>query len=77
MVSAPGKYKVITHDGKKYDVVSIYRDPINDIAIVKINPSAGSGLKPVEMGDSSKVKVGQLVVAVGTPLGECRGSVTK
>jgi serine protease Do len=74
VVSVPGKYKVITHDGKKYDVVSIYRDPVNDIAIVKIDTK---GLKPVEMGDSSKTKVGQLVVAVGTPLGEFRGSVTK
>lgn len=74
VVSAPGKYKVITHDGKKYDVVLIYRDPLNDIAVVKIN---ATGLKPVEMGDSSKTKVGQLVVAVGTPLGEFRGSVTK
>ena len=74
VVSAPGKYKVITHDGKKYDTVSIYRDPVNDIAIVKIN---AFNLKPVEMGDSSKIKVGQLVVAVGTPLGEFRGSVTK
>ena len=77
VVSAPGKYKVITHDGKKYDAVSIYRDPVNDIAIVKINPTDGSGLKPLEMGDSSKIKVGQLVIAVGTPLGEFRGSVTK
>lgn len=74
VVDASGKYNVITHDGKKYDVQSIYRDPVNDIAIVKIS---ASGLKPVEMGDSSKVKVGQLVVAVGTPLGEFRGSVTK
>jgi len=74
VVDAPGKYKVITHDGKKYDAESIYRDPANDIAIVKIS---ASGLKPVEMGDSSKIKVGQLVVAVGTPLGEFRGSVTK
>ncbi|MBI4096518.1 MAG: trypsin-like peptidase domain-containing protein [Candidatus Levybacteria bacterium] len=74
VVDAPGKYKVITHDGKKYDVKSVYRDPVNDIAIVKID---ASGLKPVEMGDSSTVKVGQLVVAVGTPLGEFRGSVTK
>ncbi len=74
VVSVPGKYKVITNDGKKYDAESIYRDPVNDIAIVKIN---AKGLKPIEMGDSSKVKVGQLVVAVGTPLGEFRGSVTK
>jgi serine protease Do len=74
VVSASGKYSVITHDGKEYDAQSIYRDPINDIAIVKID---AKDLKPIEMGDSSEVKVGQLVVAVGTPLGEFRGSVTK
>lgn len=74
VVSVPGKYNVVTNDGKKYDVENIYRDPANDIAIVKIN---AKGLKPVEMGDSSKLKVGQLVVAVGTPLGEFRGSVTQ
>lgn len=74
VVSTQGKYKVITSDGKKYDVLSIYRDPANDIAILKIT---ASGLKPVTMGDSSKIKVGQLVVAVGTPLGEFRGTVTK
>jgi len=74
VVDSAGKYNVITHDGKKYEVKNIYRDPVNDIAIVKI---PASKLKPVEMGDSSKIKVGQLVVAVGTPLGEFRGSVTK
>ena len=74
VVGIAGKYKVIAHDGEKYNVESIYRDPVNDIAIVKIN---ATGLAPVEMGDSSKIKVGQLVVAVGTPLGEFRGSVTK
>jgi len=74
VVVSSGKYKVIIHDGKKYDVVSIYRDPANDLAIIKID---GDGLVPVEMGDSSKVKVGQVVVAIGTPLGEFRGSVTK
>ncbi len=76
VVSTQGKYKVVTSDGQKHDVLRIYRDPANDIAILKINPSA-DGLKPVEVGDSSKLKVGQLVVAVGTPLGEFRGTVTK
>lgn len=74
VVSSTGKYKVITGDGKKYDAVKIFRDPANDIAIIKIN---ASGLKTVEMGDSSNLKVGQLVVAMGTPLGEFRGSATK
>lgn len=74
VVSEQGTYKVITSDGKTYDVQKIYRDPSNDIAILKIN---ASGLKAVELGDSSKIKVGQTVVAIGTPLGEFRGSVTK
>jgi len=69
-------YKVITKDDKNYDVQKIYRDPVNDIAILKINPSTGSGLKPVEMGDSSKLKVGQFVIAIGTALGEFRHTVT-
>jgi serine protease Do len=75
VVSTPNeKYQVITSDNKTYTVENIYRDPANDIAIIKIN---ASGLTPVVMGDSESIKVGQLVVAVGTPLGEFRGSVTK
>ncbi|MBI2404759.1 trypsin-like peptidase domain-containing protein [Candidatus Gottesmanbacteria bacterium] len=74
------KYRVITKDDKTYDVVKIYRDPVNDLAIIKINPSppaGGSGqvLKPVELGDSSKIKVGQLAIAIGTALGEFRNTV--
>lgn len=74
VVESRSKYKVITHDGKKYDVVRVYKDPANDIAILKIN---ATNLQTVVMGDSSKNKVGQLVVAIGTPLGEFRGTVTK
>ncbi len=43
-------------------------DPRNDIAVIKINPN-GLKLKPVYLGDSSKLKVGQLVLAVGNPFG--------
>lgn len=66
-------YKIITKDDKTYDVKNIYRDPINDLAILKIE---ASGLRPVEMGDSDKLKVGQFVVAIGTALGEFRHTVT-
>lgn len=77
VVSDPNaKYRVITNDGKTYDVVKIYRDPANDLAIVKISPPAGGGLKPVEMGDSDKIKVGQMAIAIGTALGEFRNTVT-
>ena len=67
------KYRIITDDNKTYDVQKIYRDPANDLAILKID---ATGLKPVDMGDSSKLKVGQFVVAIGTALGEFRHTVT-
>jgi S1-C subfamily serine protease len=74
VVSVPdAKYRVITQDDKTYDVVKIYRDPDNDLAIVKIN---AAGLTPVEMGDSDKIKVGQMAIAIGTALGEFRNTVT-
>jgi putative serine protease PepD len=52
------KYQVITSSNKKYDVEKIYRDPANDIAILKITPGIGDSLPPVELGDSSKLQVG-------------------
>ncbi len=67
------KYRVITKDDKTYDVVKIYRDPTNDLAILKID---AVGLKAVELGDSGKIKVGQLAIAIGTALGEFRNTVT-
>jgi serine protease Do len=70
-------YTVVTQDDKKFTVERIYRDPLNDIAIVKVNPKQnGASLKPLAMGDSSKLQVGQLVIAIGTPLGEFNNSVT-
>src|SRR3990167_10357470 len=56
VVSEPGgKYTVVTKDNQKYDIEKIYRDPILDLAIVQID---GSSLKQLELGDSSKIKVG-------------------
>lgn len=66
-------YKVITSDGKSYDVKEISRDPSNDIAVLKID---AKGLTPVELGDSSNLEVGQFVIAIGTALGEFRNTVT-
>jgi serine protease Do len=66
-------YKVSTADGKSYDAKTINRDPNNDIAVIKI---VASGLIPVELGDSSKLQVGQYVIAIGTALGEFRNTVT-
>lgn len=67
------KYKVITKDDKEYEVTKVSRDPANDIAVLKIE---ATNLKPVELGDSSNLKVGQFVIAIGTALGEFRHTVT-
>jgi serine protease Do len=66
-------YQVLTNDKKKYDVTNIYRDPLNDLAIIKI---AATGLTPLTLGDSSNLKLGQLAIAIGTPLGEFTNTVT-
>lgn len=67
------EYKVITNNDQAYNVQKIYRDPVNDLAILKIE---AKGLTPIEMGDSDQLKVGQFVVAIGTALGEFRHTVT-
>jgi len=67
------KYKVIIGE-ETFEVENIYRDPINDLAILKIDQN---NLVPVELGDSDQLKVGQTVIAIGTALGEFRSTVTK
>lgn len=78
VVSSAGNYSVITGSEKKYKVEKIYRDPLNDIAILKIDPNQNKteALIPVELGDSSKLEAGQFVIAMGTALGEFRNTVT-
>lgn len=66
-------YYVITGDGKKYEAKRIYRDPVLDLAIVQIDASS---LKPLEFGDSSKLKVGQTAIAIGNALGKFTNTVT-
>ncbi len=72
------KYQIITSNDKKYAAAKIYRDPLNDVAILKIDPKENSGvaLKPIGLGDSSNLQVGQYVIAIGTALGEFRNTVT-
>lgn len=79
VVSEPGaEYRVIATSEREYTVQRIYRDPLNDIALLQIDPGQNPGdkLVPLELGDSSKLQAGQYVAAIGTSLGEFRNSVT-
>ncbi len=74
VVSEGQTFTVITSDGKQYKNAKVVAtDPSNDIAFLKVD---GSGLTPVELGDSDKVEVGQTVVAIGNALGQFQNSVT-
>jgi serine protease Do len=68
-------YSIVTNDNKNLRVERIYRDPNNDIALVKVNTN-GLRLQPVTMGDSDTIQVGQLAIAIGTALGEFNNTVT-
>jgi S1-C subfamily serine protease len=67
------KYKVVVGKDLVLEVKDIYRDPTSDLAILKVDKT---DLKPVAMGDSDHLKVGQTVIAIGTALGEFRSTVT-
>lgn len=71
---ADASYVVFTDGDTELKVEKIYRDPVNDLAILKISPE--TELTPVELGDSNNLKVGQVVIAIGTALGEFRSTVT-
>lgn len=66
-------YTVVTRDGKKFDIKKIYRDPILDLAVVQVD---GDKMQALELGDSSKLKVGQTVIAIGNALGQFTNTVT-
>ena len=61
-------------DGESYIGDVIGRDRDLDIAVVKVNPS-NTYLQPIKIGDSSKLKVGEKIAAIGNPFG-LSGSMT-
>jgi len=69
------KAAVIDSDGTRYnDVTVIGRDPSNDVAFLKIN--ADTSFTAAELGNSSSVRIGQQVVAIGNALGQYSNTVT-
>jgi len=78
-------YTVLTNDGRKFPAKVLARDPVQDLAIIKIEPEkivdqqGKFGLKPfpqVQLGDSDRLQIGQTVIAIGNVLGEFRNSVS-
>ena len=56
-----------TFDNRKIDAKVIGKDSKTDLAVIKVN---AKDLKPILIGDSDKLRVGEWVIAIGSPLGE-------
>jgi putative serine protease PepD len=71
--SADPKIQVETSDGRLMAAKVVGTDPIDDLAVIKLQ--GASGLQPAQFADSSKLNVGDMAIAIGAPLG-LSGSVT-
>jgi len=67
------KVTVRLTSGETYEATLIGKDAQTDLAVIKIS---ATDLTPAVIGDSSKLKVGDLAVVIGNPLGELGGTVT-
>lgn len=74
VISGASKVNVTLHDGTEYSAHVVAADSQTDIAVLKVD---ATDLSPVTMGDSSKLSVGDLTVAIGNPLGTLSGTVTE
>ena len=73
VVSGGTSFTITTAEGKTYEGKVVATDPVNDLALIKID---ASGLPVVELADSDQTSVGQWVVAIGNALGEFQNTVT-
>lgn len=68
------EYTVITNDEKELPATVLALDPVNDVAIIKVN---GDNFPALALGDSEQLKVGETAIAIGNPLGEFANSVSR
>lgn len=78
VVSDPSaEYAVVLSDDREFPAKVLAKDPLNDLAIVKIDVGAGGPLPVLELGDSDELQIGETVIAIGYALSEFRNTVTK
>ncbi|MBI4498834.1 MAG: trypsin-like peptidase domain-containing protein [Chloroflexi bacterium] len=67
-----GQAEVVLQEGRRLPAAVAFRDPRRDLAALRV---PAQGLAPATFGDSTRLRVGELVLAVGNPLG-LRGAAT-
>ncbi len=73
VVEGASSVSVIAHDGNEYEATVVGYDATNDVAVLKVE---ASGLPAVTLGSSQDLIIGDMVVAIGNPLGELNSTQT-
>jgi serine protease Do len=68
------EYTVVLNDGTEHQATVLSRDPVNDIAVLKIG---AKGLPHLQLASSQNIQLGQTVIAIGNALGLFTNSVSK
>ena len=69
VIEGATKIYVSLFDGTQYEAEVVGTDLDSDLAVIKFTPPSGMELKTIAFGDSSSLKVGQRVIAIGNPFG--------
>jgi len=85
VLDTEAEYSVLTNDGKNYPAKVLARDPVQDLAVIKIDQEKAvnsqgnfslTKFPVVKLGDSDTLQIGQTVIAIGNALGEFRNTVS-
>lgn len=69
VIKGASKIYVSLSDGTQYQAQIVGQDADSDLAIIKFDPPQGTNLSTITFGDSTNLKVGQKVIAIGNPFG--------
>ena len=68
------EYTVFTNDGQKYKAKVLALDPVQDLAVIRIQTN--KTFTPVTLGDSAGIQIGQTAIAIGNALGQFSNTVS-
>ena len=70
IISAGNSFAVRLSNGKELEAIKLGISEADDLAVLKVDPEEVSGISPLELADSSKVRTGQMAIAIGSPFRE-------
>lgn len=78
VIDEAADYSVLTNEGQIFDVRIVFRDPGEDLAILKIEQEGNvvQAFPVASLGDSDRTKLGQTVIAIGNALGEFTNTIS-